>query len=133
MKIFKYDSVPPDIDNTLVYEVSIGSSGKLTHCKGLSQWGYTQFSKSKEFKNGPRLLFNCRGSYSCKDVKCLKILDFGINCAEFQKKDDQTIYSLCGDQAEFMPCTGHLILEKDTIAKKLLASIMLYSLVYYNE
>ena len=38
---------------------------------------------------------------------------------DFQKKDDQTIYSLCGDQAAFMPCTGHLILKEDTIAKKI--------------
>ena len=44
--------------------------------------------------------------------------DFGVNCVEFQTKDDQTICSLCGDQAAFIPCIGHLILEKDTIAKK---------------
>ena len=53
-----------------------------------------------------------------------------LTVPNFKRK---TIYSLCGDQAEFMPRTGHLILEKDTIAKKLLASIMLYTLVYYNE
>ena len=115
----KCDSVSPDIDDTVVYEVPVGSSGKLAHCKGLRPWGYAQSSKSKEFKNGPRLLFNCRGIYCCKNIRCLKISDFGVNRVEFQKNDDQTICSLCGDQAAFIPCTGRLILEKDTIAKKI--------------
>ena len=44
--------------------------------------------------------------------------DFGVNCVEFQTKDDQTICSLCGDQAAFIPCIGYLILEKEPIAKK---------------
>ena len=42
MRTFKCDSVPPDIDDSLVYEVPIGSSGKLTHCKGSRPWGYTR-------------------------------------------------------------------------------------------
>ena len=29
--------------------------------------------------------------------------DFGVNCVEFQTKDDQTICALCGDQAAFIP------------------------------
>ena len=41
----------------------------------------------------------------------------------------QTICLLCGDQAAFIPYAGRLILEKDTIAKKLLACIMAYTLV----
>ena len=77
-----------------------------------------QSSKSKEFKNGPRLLFNCEGSYCCKNIKCFNMSDFGVNCVKFQKKDNKTICLLCRDQAVFIPCTGHLILEKDTIAKK---------------
>ena len=119
IQAIKCDSVPPDIDDTVVYEVPIGSSGKLTHCKGLIPWGYAQSSKSKEFKNDPRLRFDCRRSYCCKNIKCLNISDFGVNRVEFQKKDDQTICSLCVYQAAFIPCTGRLILENDTIAKKI--------------
>ena len=115
----KCDSVSPDIGDTVVYEVPVGSSGKLTHCKGLRPWDYAQSSKSKEFKNGPRFLFNCRGIYCCKNIRCLNISDFGVNRVEFQKNDDQTICSLCGDQAAFIPCAGRLILEKDAIAKKI--------------
>ena len=107
LKIFKCDSVPPDIDDTLVYEVPIGSSGKLTHCKGLRPWDYTQSSKSKEFKNGPRLIFNCGGEYCCKNIKGLNMSDFGVNCVEFQTKDDQAICALCGDQAAFIPICKH--------------------------
>ena len=118
-QVIKCVSVPPDIDDTVVYEVPIGSSGKLTHCKGLRPWGYAQSSKSKEFKNDPRLLFNCRGSYCWKNIKYLNISDFGVDRVEFQKKDDQTICSLCGDQAAFIPCTGRLTLEKETNVKKI--------------
>ena len=71
IQAIKCYSVPPDIDDTVAYEVPIGSSGKLTHCKGLRPWGYAQSSQSKEFKNGSRLLFNCRGSYCCKNIKYL--------------------------------------------------------------
>ena len=46
IQVIKFDSVPPGIDDTLVYEVPIGSSGKRTHCKGLRLWGYAQYSKS---------------------------------------------------------------------------------------
>ena len=59
--------------------------------------------------------------------------DFGVNCVEFQTKDDQTICSLCGDQAAFIPCIGYLILEKEPIAekkKKLLGRIMVCTLDY---
>ena len=94
IQAIKCDSVLPDIDDTVVYEVPIGSSGKLTHCKGLRPWGYTQSSKSKEFKNGPRLLFNCKGSYCCKNIKCLNISDFGVHRVEFQKKDIKR-YACC--------------------------------------
>ena len=57
------------------------------------------------------------------------VSDFGINRNELRKKDNQTIRSLCGDQAAFIPCTGRLIFEKDTIAKKIIASIMVHTLV----
>ena len=130
MQVKKCDTVPLDIDDTVVYEVPIGSSGKLTHCKGLRPWGYAQSSKSKDFKNGPRRLFNCRGSYCCRNIECLNILDFGVNRVEFQKKDDQTICWLCGDHAAFIPYTGRLILEKTQLRKKLLASIMGHTLIY---
>ena len=59
-------------------------------------------------------------SYCCKNSKCLNISDFGGNRVEFQKKDGQTICSLRGDQAVFKPCTGRLILEKDTIVRKII-------------
>ena len=85
IQAIKCDSVPPDIDDTIFYEVPIGSSGKLTHCKGLRPWGYAKSSKSKEFKNRPILLFSCRGA-CCKNIKCLNISDFGVNRAEFQKE-----------------------------------------------
>ena len=35
IQVIKWTLVSPDIDDTVVYEVPIGSSGKLTHCKGL--------------------------------------------------------------------------------------------------
>ena len=50
IQAIKCDSVPPDIDDTVVYEIPIGSSGKLTHWKDLRPWGYAQSSKSKEPK-----------------------------------------------------------------------------------
>ena len=130
MKIFKCDSVPPETEDAFVYEVPIGSSGKLTNCKDSRLWGYTQSSKSKEFKNSPRLFFNCGRSSCCKNIKGLNnVSDFGVNCVEFQTKDDQTICSLCGDQAAFIPCIGHLILEKDTIAKKNYLQALWYALL----
>ena len=132
IQAIKCDSVPLDIDDTVAYEIPIGPSGKLTHCKDLRTWGYAQSSKSKEFKNGPRLLFSCIGGCCSKNINCRNISNFGVNLVTFQKKDDQTICSLCGDQA-FIPCTGRLILEKDTFAKNFFASIMVYTLVYQNE
>ena len=103
--VIKCDSVPPNIDDTVVYEVPIGSSTKRTHCNGLRPWGYAQSSKSKEFRNGPRLS-NCRGSYCCRNIKRLDISDFRVNRVEFQKKDDQAICSLYGDEASFIPYPG---------------------------
>ena len=38
-----------------------------------------------------------------------------LTVSNFKRK----ICSLCGDQAAYIPCTGRLILEKDTIAKKI--------------
>ena len=73
--------------------------------------------------------FYCRESYSCKDIKCLNISDFGVNCVEFQQKYDQTIYSLCGDQAAFMSCLGHLILEEEANAKKNYLQTLWYTLL----
>ena len=102
IQAIKCDSVPPDSDDTIFYEVPIGSSGKLTHCKGLRPWGYAKSSKSKEFKNRPILLFSCRG-VCCKNIKCINISDFDVNRAEFQKRDNQTTCSLCGDEAAFTP------------------------------
>ena len=63
--------------------------------------------------------FSCRGSYCCKNIKCLNISDLGVNRVEFQKKDDQTTCLLRGNQAALIPCTGRLILEKDGIAKEI--------------
>ena len=130
IQTIKYNLVPSDIDDTVVYEVPIRSSGQFTHCKGLRSWGYAQSSKSEKFKSGPRLRFNCRGNCCCKNIICFNVSDFGVNRIKFQKKDDQTICSLCGDQAAFITCTVRLILEKDTIAKKLLANIMVHTLAY---
>ena len=48
-----------------VYIVPLQASGKVNNCNGTIPWGYGQTSKSKSFTKGPRLLYNCRGSYCC--------------------------------------------------------------------
>ena len=68
IEAIKCDSVPPDIDSTVVYEVPIGSSGKLTHCKGLRPWGYAQSGKSKEFKRYARCVYIKLHIYLAQDV-----------------------------------------------------------------
>ena len=78
--------------------------------ESLRPWDYAQSSKSKECNIGLGRLFNCRGSCYCKNIKSLNISDFGVNRVEIQKIDNQTIYSFCGNQAAFIPCTECLIL-----------------------
>ena len=73
------DFVPDDINGTTVYIVPLQASAKMKNCKGTRLQGYGQTSKSKSFTKGPRLLYNCRGSCCCANVKCANITDFGIN------------------------------------------------------
>ena len=105
------DFVPYDINGTTVYIVPLQASGKMNN------WEYSQTSKSKSFTRGLKLLYNCRGSYCCTNVKCANITDFGINRLEFQQKEGVVICSLCGEKAAYLPCEGRLILEKDTEKK----------------
>ena len=79
--------------------------------------GYSQTSKSKSFTKGPRLVYNCRGSYCCSNAKSANIADFGINRLEFQQKEGVMICALCGEKAAYLPCGGRLILDKDTEKK----------------
>ena len=72
-------------------------------------------SKSKQFEKGPRLLFNCRGSYLCNNSECPNIQDFGINRTDFEKtSNDETICRICGNTASFFECEARLILEQDS-------------------
>ena len=73
------DFVPDDINGTTVFIVPLQASAKMKNCKGTRLQGYGQTSKSKSFTKGPRLLYNCRGSCCCANVKCANITDFGIN------------------------------------------------------
>ena len=109
-----YDFAPDDIDDTTVYIVPLQASGKMNNCKRTRPWGYGQTSKSKSFTKGPRLLYNCRGSYCCTNGKFANIVNFGINRLEFQQKGGVMIFSLCGEKAAYFPCEGRLILEQDT-------------------
>ena len=109
-----YDFAPDDIDDTTVYIVPLQASGKMNNCKRTRPWGYGQTSKSKSFTKGPRLLYNCRGSYCCTNGKFANIVNFGINRLEFQQKGGVMIFSLFGEKAAYLPCEGRLILEKDT-------------------
>ena len=111
------DFVPDGINGTTVYIVLLQASGKMNNCKGTRLWGYGQTSKNKPFTKVLRLLYNCRGSYCCTNVKCGNITDFGINRLEFQQKEGAMICSLCGENAAYLPCEGRLILEKDTEKK----------------
>ena len=111
------DFVPDDINGTTVYIVPLQASAKMKNCKGTRLQGYGQTSKSKSFTKGPRLLYNCRGSCCCANVKCANITDFGINWLEFQQKEGVMICFLCGEKGAYLPCEGRLILEKDAEKK----------------
>ena len=55
-------------------------------------------------------------------ARTLNVLIYQISVLtvpNFKKKYDQTICSLRGDQAAFIPCRGRFILEKDTNVKKI--------------
>ena len=108
------DFVHDDINGTTGYIVPRQASGKMNNCKGTRPCGYGQTTKSKPFTKGPRLLYNCRGSYCCANVKYANITVFGINRLEFQQKEGVMICSLCGEKAAYLPCEGRLLLEKDT-------------------
>ena len=106
------ERVPDDIDDTCIYVVPI-RKGTLNHCKGKRNWGHAQSSKVKSFTAGPRLLFNCRGSYCCSNPLCKNIIDFGVNRSDFERSNNQTLCSICGTEAAFIPCESRLILEQD--------------------
>ena len=54
--VIKLNSVPDDINDLVVYEVSIQET--LVDCKGLRPWCTSQASKSSTFTKGSHLLLN---------------------------------------------------------------------------
>ena len=105
------EEVPNDINGTSIYQVPMQTT--LANCKGRRPWGHAQSSKIKAHKKGPRLLFNCRGSYFCKNVLCKNVQDFGINRVDFELNSlDERICAVCGTQATFLSCGARLVLEK---------------------
>ncbi|XP_066936070.1 uncharacterized protein [Clytia hemisphaerica] len=105
--------VPADVDGTVQYVVPL-RKGSLSNCKGKRPWGHCQTSKTKSFTEGPRLLFNCRGSYCCKNTTCSNVNDFGVNRKDFeQNTSDIVVCTICDNEAAFIPCEARLILEQD--------------------
>ena len=110
--------VPADVDGTVQYIVPL-KKGSLSNCKGKRPWGHCQTSKTKAFTEGPRLLFNCRGSYYCKNTTCANVCDFGVNRKDFNRNTSNIVLcSHCGNQAAFIPCQARLILEQDLKKKE---------------
>ena len=107
------DAVPGNIDGIVVYIVPLKRDGNLANCKGLRPWGHAQSSTSKSFRDGPRLLHNCRGSYRCTNLRCKNLCDFGVNRKEFTVKDEYTVCYICGVEAVFIPCDARIILEEN--------------------
>ena len=83
LQVISVKEVPLGIDYTMIYEVPQNNILNLDSCKGAWPWCKSQSSESKEFDVGPRLLFNCRGSYVCMNKNCKKICDFGVNQNDF--------------------------------------------------
>ena len=100
IQAIKCYSVPPDIDDTVAYEVPIGSSGKLTHCKGLRPWGYAQSSQSKEFKMGQDFFLIVEGVTVARTLSTLTV----SNLIERRSNDMVVVWR----SAAFVPCTGRL-------------------------
>ena len=109
----KVDCVPHDVDGLCVFVVPFQEVSNLKPFKGARPWGKAQSSRISGFDKGPRLLFNCRGSYICPNLKCPNLTEFGINRADFMLKDEVEVCKLCGAKAQFLPCDGRLIIEKD--------------------
>ena len=106
-------SVPQDIDGLCVFEVPIPQESTLKPFKGARPWGRAQSSKISTFDKGPRLLFNCRGSFVCPNLKCSNLAEFGVNRSDFVCKESVEVCKVCGTKAEFLSCECRLIIEKD--------------------
>eukprot|EP00794_Sanderia_malayensis_P013304 gene13304-14677_t len=87
VKIISLMSVPHDIDGLCVFQVPIPQESTLKPFKGAQPWGRAQSSKISTFDKGPRLLFNCRGSFVCPNLKCSNLAEFGVNRSGFVCKD----------------------------------------------
>ena len=111
LKIKKVGQVPNNIDGICIFEVPIQDN--LNNCEGGRPWGKQISSRSKLFKDGPRLLVTCRGSYMCRNTNCENIMDFGINMSDFTKRNDKTICSICESDAIFVPCNARIFIEKN--------------------
>ena len=106
------EHVPKNIDGTSVFIVSL-HNGELSNCKGGRHWGGAISSRLKTFKDGPRLIFNCRGNYRCINSQCKNICDFGINRKEFAKKKRKIVCTIYVWTAEYILCAARLILEEN--------------------
>ena len=106
------EHVPKNIDGTSLFIVPL-HNGELSNCKGDRPWGGAISSRLKTFKDGPRLIFKCRGSYRCINSQCKNICDFGINRKEFAKKKRKIVCTIYGWTAEYILCAARLILEEN--------------------
>ena len=103
MEAISCDNVPKDIDRTSVYRAPLQIS--FANCKVNRPKGHAQSSKVKSYTKGLRLLFNCRGSYFCRNTSCINLQDFGVNRRDFVKNQyDEMICSLCSLEVVFVPC-----------------------------
>ena len=84
----------------------------LENCKGYRNWGPAVFSKTVTFRDGPRLLMDCKGSHSCINLKCKDIPEFGVDRTDFVKIEKEIYCSICDHKAIYLACDARLILEK---------------------
>ena len=109
--------VPLGMDGTIIYEVPQNNILNLDNCKGARPWCNAQSSKSKEFDRGPRILFNCCGSYFCMNKYCKNICDFGVTQKVFRSKDNAIFCLICNFPATYIQCDARLVIEKDNFRK----------------
>ena len=110
------EHVPEEIVDICVFIVPL-KKGNLNYCKGKRLWGPAQSGKINSFSAESSLLFNCRWSYCCKNPVCKNIVDFAVNCRDFERLNDRTICALCGKEASFISYDARLILEEDLVNK----------------
>ena len=103
--------VPDDIDGKKFYQVPLVHN--LQNCRGLRPWAKATSSKVKGWTKGPRLLFNCRGTYACTNLQCKNIFDFGVNRTDFRIDESVTYCNVCSAEAILISCPARLIIEQD--------------------